>query len=250
MKTLGIFGDSWVDPNHGHDGYPHMSQQAWACYLNKQYKVDIHALSGNSLYWAYQKFLEHHKRYDRCIFIVTSLGRYARNGILTNSGKRYCVANYETANYLLNTQKHEFDFKKQGRLQALIGYYMFLQDEQHDLDMACLMVDKVRELRPDAIIVPICQHSDGFLNELTPLSAYRQLMFNSIDPSRTQEMIDGHWNYKETHCICHVSEEINQLIADAMLAALDSGIWDPVIPTHVDHPYGLDYYYELARKIE
>lgn len=246
MKTLGIFGDSWVDPSHGHDLDPSIAQHAWSCHLNKHYQIDLHALKGNSLYWAYQKFLEHHKKYDHCIFIVTSLGRYSRNGVLGLGGQRYLVPNYETGEYLLS--KPDFDLKKKNRIQALMGYYLFLQDDQHDLAMARLMIGKVRELRPDAIIVPIWQHGDGFLNELVPLSEYRRLMFNSIDPAQTQKMIDGSWNYTEIRCVCHVSVEINKLIAENMQQALELGVWNPQIPKYIEHPHVLDYYYELSGK--
>ena len=251
MIKLAIFGDSWADPHHGHDHDASMNNSAWPVLIPyQQYQTDIYAMSGNSLYWAYQKFMEKQQDYDRCIFIVTSLGRYHKTGIQTLSGKRYHVPNYETANYLLETQSNDFDFKRKGRLQAFKGYYMHLQDDQCDADMARLMIDKIKQVRPDTIIVPICHHPSQLLEELTPLNRYRELMFNSIDPAQTEEMIKGNWNYKEINCICHVSKEINQLIANDMTQALASGVWDPQIPQHVKHEHSLDYYYELTRRIE
>lgn len=251
MMRVAIFGDSWVDPHHGHDSDRSMDKLAWAVQLpNNRYQVDIYAMSGSSLYWAYQKFLEKHQDYDKCIFVVTSLSRFPKTGVQTLSGKRYHVPNYETANYLLETQGNDFDFKRKGRLQAFMGYYMHLQEDKYDADMAHLMIDKIKELKPDTIVVPICHHPSLLLEELTPLSKYREVMFNSIDPSRTEEMITGRWNFKEINCVCHVSKEINQLIAKDMEQALETGVWNPQIPERVEHLHGLDYYYELTRRIE
>ena len=46
--TIGIFGDSFADPRHGHPAAPSYSKYAWLYHLN--HPVHTHACVGSSFY--------------------------------------------------------------------------------------------------------------------------------------------------------------------------------------------------------
>lgn len=71
MKKIAIFGDSfadpkWVDPS---------KYNAWPELLAENYEVTNFSLSGSGMWWSYEKFLNLHKDFDYCIFVVTMPGR-------------------------------------------------------------------------------------------------------------------------------------------------------------------------------
>lgn len=154
MKTLGIFGDSWADPRHGHDLDPSMDQDAWLYHLG-DYELMLHSATGSSLYWAYEQFIEHYEKYDKCIFVATAIRRLPVNTVREINGPKFHVANYDMARHILETNARAFDIEKRKWLEALMGYYLFLQDDQFDIHMARLIIEDIRRLRPDTIIVPI-----------------------------------------------------------------------------------------------
>jgi hypothetical protein len=68
--TVAIFGDSFADPTWVNNDY-----LSWPELLTEQYDVTNYAMTGTSLWWSYNLFLEHYKKYDKCIFVVTVPGR-------------------------------------------------------------------------------------------------------------------------------------------------------------------------------
>ncbi len=48
MGIIGIYGDSWADPNHGHDFNPQLAEQAWCKRFDQ---ADIYAKGGSSIYF-------------------------------------------------------------------------------------------------------------------------------------------------------------------------------------------------------
>jgi hypothetical protein len=225
-----------------------MDQCAWMYHCGVD-SVSLHSAAASSLYWAYEQFLENHASYDRCIFIVTSTGRLPVNSVKEIGSQFYHIANYDSAFNLLKTKSAFYSFETKKWLEAALGYYIFLQNPQYDVDIAELMIAKIRQLRPDTMIVPIIDYANN-LEGLVPLNEYRRIMFDSIDSSKTPLLMNATWTYKESNCICHVSKEMNQLIAQDMQTALATGIWDPKLPKYVPHSHGLDWYYDLNINVE
>ena len=68
--VIGIYGDSFADPKWVSNSY-----DAWPELLSKDYKIKNYSLSGTSLWWSYNKFLETCNKIDYAIFVVTVPGR-------------------------------------------------------------------------------------------------------------------------------------------------------------------------------
>lgn len=67
---VGIFGDSYADSGNALGNY------GWNQLLSDKFSVGIHSRSGTSLWWSYEKFLEHYTKYDVIIFSVTNTSRW------------------------------------------------------------------------------------------------------------------------------------------------------------------------------
>ena len=75
MSSIGIFGDSFADPNHGHDEFPDMKYNGWMYHL-KNYVPEIHARGGTSVYSSFKNFL-----FDYC---TINLHYFISNIYITN----------------------------------------------------------------------------------------------------------------------------------------------------------------------
>jgi len=68
--TIGIYGDSFADPKWVKNDY-----NAWPELLENNYNIQNYSLTGTSLWWSYDKFLETCDKIDYTIFVVTIPGR-------------------------------------------------------------------------------------------------------------------------------------------------------------------------------
>lgn len=70
--NIGIFGDSYA--TIGHDEL----QQGWPYLIKSTLNatIDFYGKSGTSLYWSYELFKKHYKKYDVIIFCFTSGARW------------------------------------------------------------------------------------------------------------------------------------------------------------------------------
>ena len=226
MTTLGIFGDSWTDPETGHHEYPELSTMSWINILSKNYDVTTFGKNASGVYYSYKKFIDNHAKFDRIIFLATASTRWIK-GFQINGHEKHC--NNITAveqcfnDPYFNKNLSEHDKKE---LSALRDYYTYLLDIEYADSMKELMVENIKKIRPDAIIMDM---------EKTPIKEYIILQaktFNKPAPLC----------YGEKRCICHMTPELNQHFAQTMLNMLTTGDWGD-IPMHVEVPHGINYYY-------
>jgi hypothetical protein len=116
-------------------------------------------------------------------------------------------------------------------LYALRDYYKYLMDIEACDKFAELMIDDIRRVRPDAIII-------SFGGERS-FGSYLRLQARSF--GKNENII----RYKEKRCVCHYTEEINEVVYKNMLNALQTNVWDPTIPKTVTVKEELGYYFDL-----
>lgn len=76
---LGIFGDSFAECSNGHaHGFKAKPYDGWTVLLTEKLNCETvnHARGGTSIWWSFEKFLEHYKKYDTIIFVHSSFQRY------------------------------------------------------------------------------------------------------------------------------------------------------------------------------
>ncbi len=150
---LAIYGCSFASVTMGPD---HLLDQAWPNLFKEKYSVDIYSAPGSSVFYSYKKFLETYINYDKIIFSQTSSGRWF-NPIMIDGFDRYFshINQVLMAKKAIQEESLVVDIKTIKTLDALEGYFLYLEDAStsHAIDQALL--HHIKSLRKDAIIIPI-----------------------------------------------------------------------------------------------
>lgn len=248
MLKVGIFGDSYADPiRHGHDNFRELDDIGWPNLLQNNYEVGLHALAGSSIYYSYQEFLKHHEKYDKIVFVVTDPIRWVKGyKLIKGEDREIHLSNYSTVENWLQSNP-EIRVEDRSILEALKGYYLFLVDDPSCQVMANLMLNHMRQLRPDIILIPIARN---LLNiDTVGFDTYLDLFH--IDMGLETSLNHNKFLQKnyEYRLACHLSKEMNIVVANDVTNALEIGKWNPLIPKPIKHPHGVDYYWGKISKI-
>jgi hypothetical protein len=138
---IGLFGDSYACLTLD-------NEEAWfeSKEILDSYKIESYAKKGSDITWSYNLFLKNHSKYKKNIFIVTESTRHS----FVVGPHTLHVSNIDTIDHISNQIK---DLKIKNILQSLKTHYMYsLPLEVYDFGLAG-MVERIKELRPDTIIV-------------------------------------------------------------------------------------------------
>lgn len=249
MLKVGIFGDSYADPiSHGHDNFKDMDQLGWPNLLKYKYEVGLHGKTGSSIFYSYQQFLKYHEQYDKIVFVVTNPERWVKS--VSVAGEQKNVSTYIVAEHFL--KQNNLTIEERCILEALKSYYLFLEDQESTHIFGKLMIDHMKLLRPDIILIPIGRgtvglDTVGFFDYSVAFHSDMSFFNSSIEWGVAYaRLLETYYEYR---LICHFSPEINELIATDVLDALEIGKWDPIIPKPIKHPQGVDYYWDKISNI-
>jgi hypothetical protein len=236
MLTLGIFGDSYSDPiRHGHDNFRELDELGWPNLLKRKYDVGLHGKNSSSIFYSYQKFLEHHLKYDKIVFVVTDPLRWIKGYNMLGDEKHF--NNYWTADSYLKSNKEHLSLEQVDLIEAIKSYYLHMVDDISCQLLANLMINHIKEIRPDVILIPI---SRGLVIDAVGFWDYINLFNKMLGVS--QFNTETHYEYR---LACHLSKEMNELVAKHVDQALEIGAWNPVLPNFVKHEFtNKDYYYQ------
>jgi hypothetical protein len=236
--TIGIFGDSFGDWDVQNGLLKHIS---WPYLVAGELQMRCINMckGGSSLYYSYTKFLEKSHECDVVIFLLTSPGRYTKPFQFEklNPSTRH-VNNVDSAMNLLS-HKGVTSFEKK-KLENLIGFYMSV-DFQWELTACNLLVQEIKRIRPDVILVPCFDFYKEFVGSNVSLQDITDLQSLSLG-SKTVG-IDFINRYEENKIVCHFTDVSNQFVADKIINSIKNKIWTCELSEKLLHPYPLDYYY-------
>ena len=243
MLKVGIFGDSFSDPiRHGHDNFRELDELGWPNLLKHKHEVGLYGQGGSSIFYSYQKFLEHHSKYDKIVFVVTDPLRWIKGYSLL--GRERHFSNYWTADNFLKVNKKELRLDQIDLLEAIKSYYLHMADDPSSYQLAHLIINHMKQIRPDIILIPIDQTLLDI--NVAGFQQYIDVFYNTIGLKKFNGDI-----YYEYRLICHLSKEMNKLMAEHVEQALETGIWDPVLPKYVNHEFtNIDYYFRPISEID
>jgi hypothetical protein len=242
MLKVGIFGDSYADPiRHGHDNFRELDDIGWPNLLRNKYEVGLHALAGSSIYYSYQEFLKHHEKYDKIVFVVTDPIRWIKGYKLSKNEDRIIhLSSYAGVENWLQLNP---DMRLEDRciVEALKGYYLFLVDDPSCQVIANLMLNHMRQLRPDIILIPIARN---LLNMSTVgFDSYLDLLHIEMGVGTSFDYGKFLQKNYEYRLACHLSKEMNIVVANDVMNALETGKWNPNDPKSIRHEHKADYYW-------
>lgn len=244
---VAVYGDSFATPGvNGHGDYPELDQSGWPNLLKEWYDVDCFGKGGSSIYYSYMQFLKSYKNYDKIVFLITNSQRWYTP--INVDGNEYFFNAVDSIDVYLkyNKVKNFLDLEK---LKSLKRYYLELVDEQvcNDINRAFLEIIKNRceQENKKLILIHNCNVS-GFSDDVPDLvvtNNYYELFWKNY----FKNLDDFNVNYEEKRCICHMSETMNKILANDIHQALETGIWNPTLPTSVPHHEPLEYYFTRRR---
>jgi hypothetical protein len=248
MQRIGIYGDSWADPTHGHDSNPALTDLAWCRRFNN---ADIYAKGGSSIYFSYLLFMQSHEQYDKIIFVATNPGRWHLP--IKSQGQEFHLNSYGSTKYFREHGYKQNNLKMtadlDSKLCALEQYYLELSDFDADQEICSLMIDRIMAARPDTILV--MSHSAGWYNDWSLLSKYYMPMCESFgqEYKNKVERNYGIMPHPEKNIVCHMTEETNEIVYHHMLHRLQHDEW-PNKPFTIQHQHKPDYYWDMLSSVQ
>lgn len=153
FTKIGVFGDSFTNLKSEENPTP-----TWVDILNEKYDVTNFGLTSSNLYYSVNEFIKNHKNFDKIIFVATAPGRLQIADWITVNKEHKYIAGINSAKYVLKRSiiRRPISFTDDIKLayQAAIDYYLYLDDFRINNFIQQLMIDKVKELRPDSILIP------------------------------------------------------------------------------------------------
>lgn len=188
---IGIFGDSFA---HSRMDNP---TPGWPDILAKKYKVKNFSQPGSSLYYSVDEFLKNHAQFDKIIFLATNAGRLT---LPINDQRKKFIPGLRNAVALKEVFKKDTVFLQV--LDAVIGYFLHVQNDQYDKLVHRLMIEEVKRVRPDLIF----------------LESFGSIEVNSLYQIQLKE--EAAWDYKPEVASfndrrnCHLTIENNAIFAE------------------------------------
>lgn len=260
MKSLAIFGDSFAENENNEDEAVY-SDCYWPNIVAEKLNVIKYknfALGSTSIDWSYLKFLENHKNYEKCIFIMSSA---TRGSIIDSySGKHFLkmsfmshrtLENNLTINEKVGTSiNNAIDLKiLKNELYKWENYH-----KPHGLLHRAIR-DSIKYNRPDTIII------DGFEDRNNP--NYDKLQ-KSSPCMRNIQIVDlknlgfinvDNWsdeneeaNIREAsnkhHKFCHMSKSQNEKFAEYIIKHIHEDNFDIHDTLHIGK---IDQFYPMTQ---
>lgn len=203
---IAVFGDSFA-------GTIIDDKAAWPDMIGGRIILQNFAAGGTSLYWSIEKLIEKHQDFDTIIFFVTSKARIevAKQIIPPNEPEEFSyIAGFTDACFKLeriNTWPREgidLNFWKNA-YQSAVDYYKFFHNENKETLLHQLLIDKIKDIRSDAIIV------NSFTNEKIGMNEIYK-MENSAWNITPEEINKNYYDKRS----CHMTARNNEIFSKEM----------------------------------
>jgi hypothetical protein len=215
---IGIFGDSWAktivsaEGKKFHDGY------AWWELLSAKYDVTNFGIPGSSVYFSYEEFNKHYSNFDKIIFLATEPGRLTfevgseiKNPRLAPEFKRHCNS-YGTADYYSKVFNNSRFPEDSARINAAKEYFLWIQNKKEQSEYKRLMLNEIKNLRPDALILNPAHAWDDVKHQvITCLLNISNMEIDHFGKGSLQDLMSqGYTDIRP----CHLTRENNKILAD------------------------------------
>jgi hypothetical protein len=195
MKELALFGDSYAESG---DDYKHtVMHRGWAKQLMIMFGdgMDNFAMPGSSLEFSVQNFLENHEQYKKIVFVTTWLHRLhvPIEFKIANSNQPSWTSNHWGSYDQCEHMEKYFVIESAEQRQtfkAIKDYFMYITTSVHAEKYALLrhrsLIDLVKKIRPDAIIIPAYNYYgliDDYNWDLKAISEHEVSLFTKPQPA-------------------------------------------------------------------
>ena len=242
MLSLGIYGPSFAEPHTN----PRLEDKGWCNLLKQHYNVTNYSIGGKDLWSLYKEFERTHKNHDKIIFISPSRQRCFNGSITYNNYTRSFTSVSHINEFRKTNENLPDDINR--KLTAIEYFYTELEDRNISYEISGIINEKILSIRPDVLMLFVRPNNffpnDPRFTNKTLLMDYQRLFVKSVNPSFifNYEQKPGCLNLFNTNMVCHLSEEVNVVLAEHVKEALDKGVWNPIIPDTIPHAHTWEWY--------
>lgn len=251
MNSLAIFGDSFAASNALR---PASVATAWPNLLDRsRWHVTNWAMAATSFYWTYRLFLQHHSQHDQVVCVVTKPGRITLRDEPYLLGLPFSVTGVKQAEWLLTQTKQQLTARQRAQVEIMRDYMIHVQDNQYEIDANSQLLEHLKRIRPDAIFIPVTNTMPNLQAPGATMTDFTRLIVASLKPELMEEFFGKAVGRGSAYAWiardeldpiqCHMTPEVNALMAGCVEHALTTGIWAPRPPAHVEHSLTWDDYY-------
>lgn len=201
---VGVFGDSFADDKSKRElenSYP-----SWVELLQTVHNHDVtcYGVSGASLYHCFSMFEKHHSNFEKIFFVVTFHGRQKipdRIPFEPMESWRHSNLHVDLIKNMISS-KINIPYIARKSLAVMIDYVKYLYDDERERRLHKLMLDEIRRIRPDVILVNVTP--DDVNPGLLAISE-KERLGNDMDIS-----VYAHGNDNR---MCHFSKRNNEIFS-------------------------------------
>lgn len=257
--TIAIYGDSYANWTcWSNQTSSDILARAWSRQLEQHAPV-VNFSRGGAGIWHNLNLLERDPDHaDQVIFIASPIGRWP--GVIEHPDWQHDSDRYQpSANHCQETLSRWQDRLAQYPSQiqqvcSVEAWYRLAQVPSFEQYVYALALERVLELRPDAIIIPMQAWPNLGLSAKTDQIGTRVACIDYVVRAWRGWLNDltltaGNYyslyqQYREHRVVCHLTPELNDRFLADVLDALATGTWNPNLPDQIYHDNPLDYYYQ------
>ena len=207
MIKVAIFGDSYAESTHPENPTP-----SWFDYLKKDFEVTNYGVRGSGTYYSYDLFLKNHEKFDKIIFIKSTPGRIMIPSSIHIDEELFWSRHIPNLNVAVTNSKIQKLVNLRKQYVAAVQYFLYLLDEPKEKVIDNLMIDHIKRLRPDSIVIETLANVPGFtLWQVTykQFEGWQQMLWNQNLYNDYKEILNN-----------HLTPENNKIFGEKILSML------------------------------
>jgi hypothetical protein len=238
---LAIYGDSY-----GREHIPPSSPdpRLWCNLLRDPgvLAVTNYCAKGSSLWFSYKNFIETNIQYDKIVFLVTQSGRLTVN---TAQARTVHVSGLANAERNLKRFPSSID---RTVWNAAVQYYQHLYTEEYSRVTHGLMLEEIKKIRPDALLIPCFPEKESLYSINNNFSLWRVSLLDTDyylkqQPELASAATVRSWWIELEDRRAHMNDANNKILADLIRCWVHTGIIELKIEDFVYPTEPVEYYF-------
>ena len=213
-----ILGDSFAVKHTGYDDADTGNGPSWTMLLESdpRFKITNMAEGGSGMWFSFRNFMKYHHEYDVILYVVSESHRLY-HPISTDSGIRHWnfAAPWWFDAVRRKLSSHSLENTGLQEVLAIELYFKHLLDTEERDTFQRLMINDIRTVRPDAILIPafresIYDHNGTCLIDISDREIHH-LGLRMADTFKT----------RDERRLCHMTKENNRTLYEHAVRWID-----------------------------
>ena len=234
---IAIFGDSFAHTE------PCNEDRAWYHILkNKGYDITNLGRAGSSLWYSYNEYIKHYKSYDKCIFLITSWGRFH----LPQLHMPFWPGIQQIEGALMDPNLPNEDRKV---LASVYNWCIFSRNDEQEIQYHELILADILQKNNNTLLIPCFNHDMSRIPQKYSMMDIHQIDIDyyKLDWQDKNKV----WHRKPLQPggrelrACHMNDENNIIFANKIIEYINNNTFSLNIQDYTCSVKDVNYYFEL-----